>query len=210
MTLSITLLILIAGFSAIPNATASESQESNFGSAPSRIYWPDADPLRTPRQVGLLYTPEVLTVLAKRPGARVSDRISQAIRQGAAIVVMWAIPENTDVGPISGPFSSVIVEQASSWSVPRVEPVWVQQTAEELRQLDSETAFPNVGVVAAFPRSAFVPGRLVTIYKELPSDTDQRRGIQVFGRIEWNGTTSGSNGEARVGVASRRARFGTD
>lgn len=41
--------------------------------------------------------------------------------------------------------------------------------------------------MAAFPRSAFVPGRFVNIYVTLPSEGGQMRGVQRFGLIEWSG-----------------------
>jgi hypothetical protein len=42
--------------------------------------------------------------------------------------------------------------------------------------------------MAAFPRSAFVPGRKVVIYLRLPtSHPREYKGVQVFGLIEWNG-----------------------
>ena len=70
------------------------------------------------------------------------------------------------------------------------------QTADDLRQLDPTTPFDEVGVVAAF-RSAFVLGRFVNIYVNLPAEPGQQRGVQRFGLIEWSGV------EAHDGVSRR-------
>jgi hypothetical protein len=42
--------------------------------------------------------------------------------------------------------------------------------------------------MAAFPRSAFVRGHTVIIYRVLPPrEPGGGRGVQRFGRIEWDG-----------------------
>jgi hypothetical protein len=61
------------------------------------------------------------------------------------------------------------------------------QVAGDLRQLDRTTSFEDVGVMAALPRSAFVPGRYVNIYRQLRSDSVATECIQRFGVIEWSG-----------------------
>ncbi len=155
------------------------------------IYWPGASPAdrENPTEVGLLYTPELLATLARRSGSSVPRRVSDAIRQQTPIVVLWAIPPIAGAPPPARPFSAVIVEQRGGYSsVPRVEPLWVEQDAQDLRQLDPERSFREVGVMAAFPRSAFVPGHLVIIYRVLePTELGAERGVQRFGRLEWNG-----------------------
>lgn len=75
----------------------------------------------------------------------------------------------------------------SCGTLPRVEPLWTDQGAQDLRQLDRATPFEDVGVMAAFPRSAFVPGRYVNIYRQLRSDSVATECIQRFGVIEWSG-----------------------
>ena len=163
---------------------------------PQTIFWPQApNNPNPPTPVGLLYTPEVLAVLAARSPASVTARIEQAIREQTPIVVLWAIPPTANSEPLPRPFSTVIVEpHGDSFGFPspgsgvRVEPLWVEQHAEELRQLDRRTEFGDVGVMAAFPRPAFVPGRLITIYLRLRAESGGERRVQRFGLIQWNGT----------------------
>ena len=138
---------------------------------------------RTPTRVGLLYTPEHLADLARRSPKSVSARMAAAIRQQTPIVVLWSIPPNASVGLWPRP---VIVENGDAWAAPRIEPLWADQTADDLRQLDPTTPFEDVGVMAAFPRSAF--GRFITIYVDLPAEGGHKhRRVQRFGRIEWSG-----------------------
>jgi hypothetical protein len=158
---------------------------------PYAIYLPGARPAdrKIPTEVGLLYTPELLTALAGQSPDSVTLRVSEAIRQQTPIVVLWTIPPIAATPAFPRPFSTVIVEANSGYSgVPRVEPIWVEQHAEDLRQLDPQRSFQDVGVMAAFPRSAFVPGKWVIIYRQLPTlETAHWRGVQRFGLIEWNG-----------------------
>ena len=157
-------------------------------SAPQVIYWPRV-PDKPPTRVGLLYTPELLADLARRSPEAVSARIAEAISQQTPIVVLWTIPPNANSGPWPRPFSAVIVENGgmSCGTLPRVEPVWADQRADDLRQLDPTTPFDDVGVMAAFPRSAFVPGRFVNIYVSLRTEVAARECVQRFGLIEWSG-----------------------
>jgi hypothetical protein len=114
--------------------------------------------------------------------------VSAAIREQTPIVVLWTIPPNGGEPPFERPFSTVIVERGGYSSVPRVEPVWVEQDADDLRQLDYERVFQEVGVMAAFPRAAFVPGHIVVIYRVLPPpEPGAQSAVQRFGRIAWNG-----------------------
>jgi hypothetical protein len=67
------------------------------------------------------------------------------------------------------------------------------------KKRDHTRSFPEVGVVAAFSRSAFVPGHIVIIYRALPpTDTGTSTGVQRFGLIEWSGA-----GDRKVPVADR-------
>jgi hypothetical protein len=135
----------------------------------------------------------------------VPARISEAVQQQTPIVVMWTIPPIADFEPWSRPFSSAIVEEGDSFGgKQRILPLWTQQSADELRQVDTRTAFQDVGVMA-FPRSAFVPGRLVTIYLRLPSEQGQLRGVQRFGLIEWIGAQPSTPGRSASKSSKRIA-----
>jgi hypothetical protein len=158
--------------------------------APQVIYWFGASPAerKNPTEVGLLYTPEVLAALARRSPALVSQRVNDAIRQETAIVVLWTIPPIEGEPPVPRPFSAVIVQRGDYWAVPRTEPLWIEQHADDVRQLDPQRQFKEVGVMAGFNRSAFVPGHAIIIYRRLPpSELGASRATQRFGRIEWNG-----------------------
>ena len=144
---------------------------------PQVIYWPGAD--RPPIRVGLHYAPEHLADLARLSPNLVSARIAAAIRQQTPIVVFWSIPPNASIGLWP---RLVLVENGDAWAAPRIEPLWADQTADDLRQLDPTTPFEDMGVMAAFPRSAF--GRFVTIYVDLPAEGGhKRRRVQRFGKI---------------------------
>jgi hypothetical protein len=157
---------------------------------PYAIYWPGASPAErtNPTEVGLLYTPELLATLARQSRGAVPARVRAAIRQQTPIVVLWTIPPVAGDPPVDRPFSAVIVERGEYTSVPRTEPLWIEQQAEDLRQLDPQRSFQEVGVMAAFPRSAFVRGHTVIVYRVLPpTEVGGGRGVQRLGRIEWDG-----------------------
>lgn len=81
----------------------------------------------------------------------------------------------------------MIVDNGDLWAAPRIEPVWADQTVDDLRQLDPTTPFEDMGVMAAFPRSAFGSGRF-TIYVDLPAEGEHKpRRVERFGEIEWSG-----------------------
>ena len=154
--------------------------------APRVIYWFGAGPAerKHPTEVGLLYTPEVLAALARSSPAFVSERINDAIRHQTAIVVLWTIPPIAGEPPVPRPFSAVIVEHGDYGSVPRTEPLWIEQHADDIRQLDPQRRFQEVGVMAGFERSAFVAGHSIIIYRQLPpSELGASRYTQRFGRI---------------------------
>lgn len=158
--------------------------------APQVIYWFGAGPAEpnNPTEVGLLYTPEVLAALARSSPTFVSQRVNDAMRQHTAIVVLWTIPPIGGEPPVPRPFSAVIVERGDYSSAPRTEPLWIEQHADDIRQLDPQRQFKEIGVMAGFNRSAFVPGHSVIIYRRLPpSELGATRATQRFGRIEWNG-----------------------
>ena len=62
--------------------------------------------------------------------------------------------------------------------------MWEKQNAADLRVIDPERQFDNVGTMAAFPRGAFQTGRIVVLYAGLPPDGIRRHGkVQVFGEF---------------------------
>jgi hypothetical protein len=170
-------------------------QRPSLDATPQAIFWPQRpDNPRPPTPVGLLYTPEVLAALAANSPGAVSARIEQAIREQTPIVVLWTVPPHANSEPWPRPFATVIVDGGGdSFGFPstgqgvRIEPLWVEQRANDLRQLDRLTEFVEVGVMAGYPRSAFVPGRLVTVYRRLPRELGRGTGVQRFGRIQWSG-----------------------
>jgi hypothetical protein len=176
-------------------ASLGTAEQRRQDARPQVIFWPQA-PGNTapPTPVGLLYTPEVLAVLAGASPGSVSARLDQAIRQQTPVVVLWTIPPPANADPWPRPFSTVIVEpHGDSFGFPspgsgvRVEPLWVEQHADDLRLLDRRTEFADVGVMAAFPRAAFVPGRLITIYRRMAPEPGRPTGVQRYGLIQWSG-----------------------
>ena len=146
---------------------------------------------RSRQKTGLLYTLELLAnLIANQPPEAVPVLISDAVQQQTPIVVMWTIPPRADSPPWPRPFSALIAEEGDSvgGKLESLNQSGIRQNADELHRLDSHTSFQDVGVMAAFPRSAFVPGRKVVIYLRLPtSHPREYKGVQVFGLIEWNG-----------------------
>ena len=125
-----------------------------------------------------------------------STPIARAMQEQTPIVVLWTIPPPANAEPWPRPLSTVIVEpHGDSFGFPspgtgvRVEPLWVEQHADDLRLLDRRTEFADVGVMAGFPRSAFMPGRLITIYLRLPRELGRGTGVQRYGLIQWSGVT---------------------
>ena len=180
--------LLCASLAAPPHGHIQGAQ-STGSLEPIVLYWPTkhGDP---GQKTGLLYTPELLAnLIANQPPEAVPTLISDAVQQQTPIVVMWTIPPMADLPPWPRPFSALIAEEGDSVGGKlKVEPVWIRQNADELHRLDSHTSFQDVGVMAAFPRSAFVPGRKVVIYLRLPTSHPRKyKGVQVFGLIEWNG-----------------------
>ena len=186
-------ICILAALMSAPLAAPNSSLQvaaSTGALEPTVLYWPTKHG-EAGQRTGLLYTPELLATLIASHAApeTVPTLISGAVQQQTPIVVMWTIPPMAGSPPWPRPFSALIAEEGDSVGGKlKVEPVWVQQNADELRRLDSHTSFQDVGVMAAFPRSAFVPGRIVVIYLRLPtSHPREYKGVQRFGLIEWNG-----------------------
>jgi hypothetical protein len=153
-------------------------------------------PHKSRKPVGLLYPPDVLArLVAGQPADSVPKRIADAVRQQTPIVVMWVLPaslfSNGDPSrPPSypRPYKIAIVNAGDDPAGgKRVDPIWIQQEASELRQIDSRTPFEEVGAVAAFPRDAFVPGRHLFIYSDYWTEQKQFAGHRIWATIEWNG-----------------------
>jgi hypothetical protein len=153
---------------------------------------------RSRKPLGLLYTPEILARLVEGgPAGSVPKRISDAISQQTPIVVMWSLPpslfDRDEDRPASypRPYRISIVEAGKDpRAIDRLDPVWIQQDALELQQLDTQTNFEDVGAVAAFPRAAFVPGRQVFIYTPQYVNRNKRHVSHRSpeATIEWNGS----------------------
>jgi hypothetical protein len=148
---------------------------------PEVLYWRNGDG-QPNRATGLLYRPSLLSALmAGRERKTVPSRIIQAVEQQTPIVVMWTIP----AGPTQeerGPSRLVITDTTSGNTIA---PIWETQDAGDLHLLDPRTSLQDVGAVAAFPLSAFQPGRVVVIHALLPDDpvTGSHRRVQVFGHL---------------------------
>ena len=190
-------LLLVGAIGAAAPVQSTAPRHSSV--RPQVIFWPQrpGNPA-PPTPVGLLYTPEVLVALAAASPDAVSPRIARATQEQTPIVVLWTIPPSANAEPYPRPFSTVIVEpHGDSFGFPspgtgvRVEPLWVEQQADDLRLLDRRTEFTDVGVMAGYPRSAFVPGRLITIYLRLPPELGRPNGtgVQRYGLIQWSGVT---------------------
>jgi hypothetical protein len=187
------LLLVVGALGA--GAPLESAAQRHSGVRPQVIFWPQrAGNPAPPTPVGLLYTPEVLAALAAASPDAVSPRIARATQEQTPVVVLWTIPPPANADPWPRPFSTVIVEpHGDSFGFPspgygvRVEPLWTEQHADDLRVLDRRTEYADVGVMAGYPRSAFVPGRLITIYLRLPRELGRGTGVQRYGLIQWSG-----------------------
>jgi hypothetical protein len=143
-----------------------------------------------PEPIGFLYTPEVLAHLAAgRSQETVSNRIWDAVRNRTPIVVMWSLPSSSEFGSFPRPYRLAIVDQGGDIRGKHVDPLWSDQQAEDLRQLDPGTRFEEVGAIAAFPLEAFRRSRLVQIVSS-PQE-NQGSGVrraQAWAMIEWDGS----------------------
>lgn len=161
------------------------------GAGPMSLYWKNASGTVTrPEPIGLLYTPEVLAQLAAdRPQDAVSTRIRDAVRDRTPIVVMWSLPTSPEFGSFPRPYRLAIVDQGGDIRGKHVDPLWSDQQADDLRQLDQGTRFEEVGAIAAFPLVAFRRGRLVQIVSS--PQQNQGSGVrraQAWAMIEWDGS----------------------
>jgi len=172
--------------------------------APSSLSDPAPSVLKAESQgvpFGLLYTPEVLAALvANKASDTVPPRVAEAILNGDAIVVMWALP----LRPPSGtslpprPYNIAVVNYSPAisirsaeapWNVPdRIEPKWIEQNAADIAEIDMRNEFRDVGAMAAFPREVFVPGRRLYLWLGPETQVDRSRvGQSRWAVIEWNG-----------------------
>src|SRR5438105_1867121 len=101
---------LLVGVIAAAAPVQSAAQRQS-GGRPQVIFWPQrpGNPA-PPTPIGLMYTPEVLTVLAAASPDAVSPRIARAVQEQTPIVVLWTIPPPANAEPWPRPFSTVIVE----------------------------------------------------------------------------------------------------
>jgi hypothetical protein len=156
--------------------------------APYVLMWPNPRTPQAATRVGLLYTPEMIeTLTARLSSEAVPQRMADAVRQELAIVVMWDFPRAADEDPRIRPYRVAIVERGGSVVGDHIEPLWSLQTADELRQIDPTTRFREVGAMAAFPRTAFVPGRQIVLYSQTVDVGGGARYAERFGVIEWDG-----------------------
>jgi hypothetical protein len=127
---------------------------------------------------GFYYSPEVLAALAAREDAVVSPRLRSAIRQETPVVVMW----NLAIGVLSAasrPYKLGVLESPGLVAPDsmRVEPLWIDQQAADLAQLDDRLTHEDIGAVAAFPREAFAPDRWVYLYSGPQVNEDGSRKV---------------------------------
>ena len=171
--------VLVIGVSI--HAVIAARQQAGPGLTPEVLHWRNSDG-KPNRPTGLLYRPDLLAALiAGQPREDIPVRILEAVEKQTPIVVMWTIPPGPEE-PV-GPFQAVISDTRSGNRVP---PLWEARDASDLRLIDPRTPFQQVGVVAAFPLSAFQPGRIVIIYASLPDNpaTGGHRRVQVFGEFQ--------------------------
>ena len=143
---------------------------------------------------GFLYTPEILdSLLRQEIATSPSERLARAAKFETPIVVMWSIPNSVDVDPVGRPYRMAIVEPsvglefAVRHPLQRIEPLWIDQQATDLGELDRRVRRDDVGAMAAFPRSAFIPGRRICLYSESRLDGGGVR-VQIRSTtIEWDG-----------------------
>jgi hypothetical protein len=155
---------------------------------PQVLYWErDARP-NTGTAVGMLYTPDVLVALTSRiPASTVPRAIANAVDQHTPIVVMWELPA-PDPQPLP-PYRIEILDESGSEGL--IEPLWIQQQAGDMERLDERLGSEGrrVAAIAAFPASAFVPGRRVLIRSMSQSTVSgSQTRTQRWGAIRWDGS----------------------
>jgi hypothetical protein len=166
-------LLAVALLVTVTAAPTAGTAPGPHGPEPYVLLWPDTHqsprPVERRTEVGLVYAPDVLaTLVARRSQDAVAPRILEAIRERTPIVVMWEFPTAPAEPQAQRPYRVRIAERAQE-EASALAPLWIQQDAAGLQELDSrlstEIVRPGsgvgVGAMAAFPREAFVPGRLV-------------------------------------------------
>jgi hypothetical protein len=94
---------------------------------------------------------------------------------------MWTFRDGSSGKNLSRPFHASISQPST---VGAVAPLWEKQDAAELRAIDPQREFGEVGVMAAFPRNALQPGKLVFMYVQWPDDgTGANRVSQVVAEV---------------------------
>jgi hypothetical protein len=143
--------------------------------------------------LGLVYTPDVLSALAARhPADAVPPRIAEAIGRRTPIVVMWEFLRVPHRSEPQRPYQLRILEQWHDRQRPHL-PLWTQQDAAGLQELDPRLAAPvdgpvrgaGVAVMAAFPLDAFVPGRIVHLQSQsIQMDNGMWTSANVYAGID--------------------------
>ena len=174
--------LFVTGLLAV-NRSVSDGQDGSASAAVEVLYWRDANG-NALRATGLLYRPEVLSSLIGRtPDRHVPDRIKRAVEERTPILIMWKIAsDQADTGSV-GPYHSIILDTKSGRNI---KPVWETDDPREVSLLDDLLArHDDVGIVAAFPQTAFQRGRVAVIFAERPDDPSSgaHRRVQVFGEF---------------------------
>jgi hypothetical protein len=156
---------------------------------PQVLYWERDGRPNTGAAVGMLYTPDVLFALASRiPPAAVPRAIANAIERRTPVVVMWEVAAS-DPQPVP-PYRIAILDESGSDGL--IEPLWIQQQAGDMERLDGRlgSVGRRVAAIAAFPSSAFVPGRRVLLRSTRQSTmSGSHTWIRRWGAIKWDGSS---------------------
>ena len=155
-------------------------------------------------EIGVVYTPELLaSLLASEQRKSVDATVTQAISEQTPIVVMWKAPLPPDVPALQLQWMVTIVEGRGDPVNPnRSDPLWIRTDPRFLAGFDDRLARRDVAAIAAFPRAAFVLGRVVFLYAKFPPDYERHvvRSIRRSARIDWDGSRPDSR-------AAREPRF---
>ncbi len=183
-------VLLAVGTSAVHGV---HSLSAQGGHEPQVLYWEQHGQPNTGTAVGLLYTPEVLSALVARisPGT-VPRAIADAIRQGTPVVAMWEFSVGPDLPQPQPPYQVAIVDERGGEEV-AAQPLWTQQRAGDLAPLDTRltSTKDRMAAIAAFPASAFVPGRRVRLQSaRMRTEVGRVTMHQRWGVIRWDGRLS--------------------
>jgi hypothetical protein len=114
----------------------------------------------------------------------VSRRIANAIEYQTPIVVMWSLRPWRDTGDQSlRPYSIEIDPRNTSGSRIPIQPIWVDQQASDLREIDKQTEYLEVGAVAAFTANAFNENCSVVLFSRAFNAPSGMIRHQMFGRL---------------------------